>query len=224
MNDADKDQRTPSAESEVPVASRVQILATEHWSLLSTCGLTWNEMFSRASMFFTILSASVVALALVAQAGGFGDNFRLVALLLLSAVLMIGIFSFVRISHANRFDALLVVGMNRLRRGYLDIAPELEPYFITGVRDDEPGVRMTYGIPEFGTAHVLASSPFHVGAVVAIVAAALAGLIAEVLGASQLVYTAAGLIVGALGIVLAAFQSKREIDRFYRELDTRFPG
>jgi hypothetical protein len=69
MNDADHDQRTPSAEFEVPVASRVQVLATEHWSLLSTRGLPWNEMFSRASMFFTILSGSVVALALVAQAG-----------------------------------------------------------------------------------------------------------------------------------------------------------
>jgi hypothetical protein len=136
---------------------------------------------------------------------------------------MIGIFSFVRISHANRFDALLVAGMNRLRRGYLDIAPELEPYFISGVRDDEPGVRKIYGIPDFSTDHVLASSPFHVGAVVSMVAAALAGLLAEILGASQLIYITAGLIVGALGIILVAIQSKREIECFYRDLDIRFP-
>src|SRR5262245_863145 len=47
-------------------AVRAQILATEHWSLLATRSMTWNEIFSRASMFMTVLSAAVVALAVVA--------------------------------------------------------------------------------------------------------------------------------------------------------------
>lgn len=45
---------------------RMQILATEHWSLLATRSMVWNEMFTRAGMFLTTLSASIVALALVA--------------------------------------------------------------------------------------------------------------------------------------------------------------
>ena len=49
-------------------ALRVQMLATEHWSLLATRSLSWNEAFSRASMFLSLLSGAVVALALVAQA------------------------------------------------------------------------------------------------------------------------------------------------------------
>jgi len=51
----------------VPVAVRVQILATEHWSLLATRSMTWSEIFSRAGIFLTVVSASVVALALVAR-------------------------------------------------------------------------------------------------------------------------------------------------------------
>jgi hypothetical protein len=54
--------------SGVTDAVRAQILASEHWSLLSTRTNTWTEMFSRATMFITLLSAAVVAIALVAQA------------------------------------------------------------------------------------------------------------------------------------------------------------
>jgi len=69
-----------SDRSGVTDAVRAQILATEHWSLLATRSMTWNEMFSRAAMFLTVLSAAVVALALVAQATGFGPGFRSFAL------------------------------------------------------------------------------------------------------------------------------------------------
>src|SRR5712691_2271146 len=77
---------TLSDRSGVTDAMRAQILATEHWSLLATRSMTWNEVFSRASMFVTVLSAAVVALALVAQATAFGPNFRLFALLMLPIV------------------------------------------------------------------------------------------------------------------------------------------
>ena len=35
--------------------------------------------------------------------------------------------------------------MNRLRRGYLDLAPELEHYFTTGHSEDVAGIMRTYG-------------------------------------------------------------------------------
>lgn len=67
----------PSDRSEVTDAVRAQILATEHWSLLATRTITWNEIFSRATMYITVLSAAVVALALVAQVTNFGSGFSL---------------------------------------------------------------------------------------------------------------------------------------------------
>ena len=48
-----------------PAALRVQILATEHWSLLATRSQTWNESFARAQMFLSVVLGSVIALALV---------------------------------------------------------------------------------------------------------------------------------------------------------------
>ena len=52
----------------------VQILATEHWSLLASRSLAYNEAFTRGGMFLTFLSMSFVALALLAQAMSFGDS------------------------------------------------------------------------------------------------------------------------------------------------------
>src|SRR5690242_7235334 len=91
MNDPLTPTSSLSDRSGVTDAVRAQILATEHWSLLATRSMTWNEVFSRASMFITVLSASVVALALVAQATGFGPGFRLFALLVLPVVLLVGV-------------------------------------------------------------------------------------------------------------------------------------
>ena len=57
-----------------------QILATEHWSLLGTRSLIWNEALSRATVFLTVLSASIISLALLADATGFGPQTTIVAL------------------------------------------------------------------------------------------------------------------------------------------------
>ena len=91
MNDPFTTPPPLSDRSGITDAVRAQILATEHWSLLATRSMTWNEIFSRASMFVTVLSAAGVALALVAQATGFGPSFRLFALLVLPVVLLVGL-------------------------------------------------------------------------------------------------------------------------------------
>src|SRR5439155_24567015 len=49
----------------------LQILTTEHWSLLSTRTLGYHEMFGRATIFTGVVSGTVVALALLAQATHF---------------------------------------------------------------------------------------------------------------------------------------------------------
>lgn len=125
---------------------RVQILSTEHWGLLATRSMIWNETFSRASMFITLLSASLVAIALVAQATEFGAPFRLFALLLLPVVLLMGFVTFVRLSDINLDDVGLLMAMNRLRNAYLDLAPELKPYFTTGYHDDILGLVQSFGL------------------------------------------------------------------------------
>jgi hypothetical protein len=121
-----------------------QILGTEHWSLIAARSLVWNEAQSRATVFLTVLSASIIALALLADATGFGAQTTTLALVLLPVVFLLGIAAYARLVQINTEEFQLVLAMNRLRLAYLTIEPGLEPYFTTGHHDDERGVIATY--------------------------------------------------------------------------------
>jgi hypothetical protein len=128
--------------------------------------MTWNEVFSRASMFITVLSAAIVALALVAQATAFGPTFRLFALLVLPIVLLVGLATILRLGAANGEDFGLLMGMNRLRHGYLELAPELEPYFVTENHDDPRSVFASYGMGvRMSLSRILVGTPNLVAAI-----------------------------------------------------------
>src|SRR5438445_11149848 len=117
----------------------LQILATEHWSLLATRALTYQESLGRVNMFLAILSGAVIALALVAQADHFGTAFISIAIFMLSVVLIVGVFTVARLMSLNRDDFRWVIGMNRLRNPYLDLHPELAPHFLHSTLDELPG-------------------------------------------------------------------------------------
>ena len=108
----------------------VNILTTEHWSLLSSRSLGYQEMFGRATIFISIVSATLVALALLAQATHFGRETLLVAALLITVSLFIGLATFVRSVAINYEDAQWLEDMNRLRQAYFEIVPEVEPFIV----------------------------------------------------------------------------------------------
>jgi hypothetical protein len=116
-----------SDQSGVTDAVRAQLPTSEHWSLLATRSMLWNETFSRAGRFLTVLSAAGVALALVAQATAFGPDFRTFALLGMPVVLLLGLATAVRLDDTVTEDCGLVVGMNQLRHAYLELAPSWSP-------------------------------------------------------------------------------------------------
>ncbi len=191
-----------AAHGEIPDAVRVQMLATEHWSLLATRGAMWNEAFSRAAMFITVLSAAVVALALVAQATAFGPSFRLFALLVLPIVLLVGVGTVMRLGNINSDDFYWVLGMNRLRHAYLELAPELEPYFVTSHFDDEASIMASFGLnATLRFSRILAGTPTVVGAINVVVVGVLAALIADTAGASTLIDVIAGSAAALLAVV-----------------------
>ena len=124
-----------------PAASvRAQILATEHWSLLATRSMTWSEVMSRIVIHLTVLSASLVVLALVAQADGFGLAFRVLAIGLAGGALVLGTLTGLRVHNASADDAAMLIGMNRLRSAYTALDPEVEQYFVTSRYDDGAGL------------------------------------------------------------------------------------
>ncbi|HZC04181.1 MAG TPA: hypothetical protein VE338_00930 [Ktedonobacterales bacterium] len=202
MNDTQTTPTLISDRSGITDAVRVQILATEHWSLLATRSMTWNEVFSRASVFVTVLSAAVVALALVAQATAFGTAFHIFALLVLPIVLLVGVATVIRLGDANSDDFGLMIGMNRLRHAYLELAPELEPYFLTSAYDDETSVMQSYGLTQtLSVGRFLAGTPNLVAAINVVVAGVLAALIAQTLGASDVAAIVVGVVVALLAVV-----------------------
>jgi hypothetical protein len=163
-------------------------------------------------MFITVLSAAVVALALVAQATAFGQGFRLFALLVLPIVLLVGVATVIRLSDANTEDFGLVIGMNRLRHAYLELAPELEPYFVTAHHDDLASVMRSFGMGDHGprVSRILAGTPTLVAVINIVVVGVLAALIADTLGASDVVNVVVGVaaaLLAAVGFGVLAFRS-----------------
>jgi hypothetical protein len=173
------------------------ILATEHWSLLGTRSLIWSEASNRATVFLTVLSGSIVALALLADASGFGPQTTQMALVLLSVVMLLGIATYVRLVRINTEEHQLVLAMNRIRFAYLKIEPGLEPYFSTGHHDDEQGLMASYMLDHPSRLewwmYFLVNTPTIVATVVATLAAVIVGLVLQILGAPGEAAVAGGL-------------------------------
>jgi hypothetical protein len=204
----------------------LQILTTEHWSLLAARNLVYTEAMGRTSIFVAALSGAVVALALVAQADDFGSGFVAFALVLLPVVYFLGVVTIARLAQVNRENRLWVQGMNRIRHAYLQLAPELEPYFVTSKYDDEaeilrsslaaqrPLTRMQPFISAPGVVAVLDS-------VVAGVAAGIAcvGLDLGVVGA-----VAIGAAFFLVSVAFFAFWARDQIGRVPTGLEPMFPS
>lgn len=226
MSEPSTEKPSAPTRAGVPDSVRAQILATEHWSLLATRSLAWTESFSRANWFLTAVSATVVALALVAEATDFGAGFYALALLLLPLLVLVGWATFARLMDLNNEDVGLVVGMNRLRRGYLDLAPELEPYFVTGHHDDRAGIMRTYGArrsARIPAIQYVSSTAFLVGAVDAVLVGALAGLACDALGAGLAVDVAVGAATALATLAALALVVVRQVNRTW-STPPRFPS
>ena len=203
----------------------LQILMTEHWSLLAARSLVYTEAMSRTSIFVAALTGSVVALALVAQATDFGSGFTTFALVLLPVVYFLGVVTVARLGQVNWEDARWTQGMNRIRHAYLDLAPELEPYFVTSRYDDDLGilqssVAMRKWPPR---TQAFVAAPGVVAVIDSVVAGAVAGIAGIELGlgtVGALVLGAAFFLVSLVGFFAWAW---RLIEKYRTDLDVLFP-
>src|SRR3954465_3883377 len=140
----DDSVHSPDGPRETPPAVRAQLLATEHWSLLASRSTTQSEVLTRINMFLTLVSAGLVSLALVGQAMGFSEEFRLFAIAVLAFVCVVGVMTQIRVANVGEEDLMYVLAMNRLRGAYIDMDPAVAPYFMASPHDDRPGSQQTY--------------------------------------------------------------------------------
>ncbi len=220
----------PPAGRDAGAGSKLQILATEHWSLLATRALTYNEALSRVTIFLAILSGALIALALVAQADHFGAIFISIAIPLLALVMFAGIITISRLTVLNGDDYRWVIGMNRLRHAYVELHPELEQYFVASPYDDLPGALQTLGIDitagrRLGSIfHVPQTLPGMLTVIVAAVAGAIGALGALALAIPPLAIGLAAAVVFVLALVLMGIWNRRSIRRLPPSLEPRFPS
>jgi hypothetical protein len=207
-------------------AVRAQLLATEHWSLLSTRTMAQNEVLTRITTFLMLVSASIVSLALVEQVTRFDGRFITFALVLLGLLVIVGTLTQMRVRNQSIEDLAHVIGMNRLRAAYVELDPGLERFLVTSPHDDDAGMWQTYNHLMGTTARrqLLASS----GAFIAFVNAALTGAFA---GLAALALDAPGPVVGvvaaAAGLVFLVFSvvtGSRKFQRIMRPYVPLFPG
>jgi len=198
---------------------------TEHWSLLASRSMGYTEAMSRASIFVAALTGSVVALALVGQATDFGREFVAFALVLLPVVYFLGVVTIARLFQNGWEDGVWVQGMNRIRNAYLELAPELEPYFVTSRYDDDTGVLIS------AIARPRVTPPLQgfiaIPGVVAVLNSVIAGAIAGIASLGLEFATGVSLVLGAVAFLmsLAAFivVGVRAIAAYRRNMVVRFP-
>ena len=203
MDEAPNVEPDTSAEAGRFGPHAAQILATEHWSVLATRSLIWNEALSRAAVFLTVLSASIVSIALLADATGFGPQTTMLALVLLPIVFLLGLLAYARLVQINVEEFQLVLAMNRLRQAYLQLEPGLEPFFTTGFHDDARGIVTSYMLDRPSRLwlwiHFLVNTPTIIGTVDAAVASAVVVLLLQLASAPELVLVLGG---GAVFLVI----------------------
>ena len=220
----------PPSGKDPAASTKLQILATEHWSLLATRSLTYTEALARVTIFLTILSGAVIALALVAQVSHFGPAFIAIAIPLLAVVVFTGVSTIGRLMQLNGDDFRWVIGMNRLRHAYLELHPELEPYFTAGHYDDLPGALQTIGYSlasgrRVGSVlHTIQVLPGMLSVIVAAVVGAIGALGALALGLPPVGVVLSAAAAFVIAMVVLTGWGRRGLRRRDPSLEPRFPS
>jgi hypothetical protein len=206
----------------------IQILSTEHWSLLASRSLAYNEAFIRGGMFLTFLSMSFVALALLAQGMSFGTQFLTIAAVVLAFDLVIGLATYGRINGANVDDLRAVHGMARIRHGYTQIAPIAAPYFTTATHDDIASVLTAYGSPSSTglglILYGLTTSGGMIGLITSMVGGVLAAVLGLIVGVSGGMAVWIGLGGGVLVFVILLVTTAGAVPRNQAAMTILFPA
>src|SRR4029079_16811524 len=110
-----------------------------------------------------------------------------------------------RIAAASSEDLHYLQGMNRLRHAYFEIAPGLEPYFITSGHDDFETVVAQYGPAEAGQVrgilHGFTTMPGMIGVICCALVGMLVAVIALLLKQDGSTAAVAGLLAGLVFFV-----------------------
>ncbi|MFB2596455.1 hypothetical protein ACEXQE_01540 [Herbiconiux sp. P17] len=206
---------------------RAQLLATEHWGLLAARSTAQNEVLTRIAIFFTLVSAGLVSLALIGQVTDFADSFSGFSLGIIGFVCFVGFLTQIRVFAVGMEDLMYVIAMNRLRGAYAELDPGIEKYFMASRHDDRIGSTQTYYffLPRrTEVAQLLASSMIFVAVVNTALVGLFAGALAMSLGAEYSVMIAVGVAAGLVWLIVTVYLGGRHYDQVWEHHVPLYPS
>jgi hypothetical protein len=206
---------------------RAQLLATEHWGLLAARSTAQNEVLTRIAIFFTLLSAGLVSLALIGQATEFSESFSGFSLGIIGFVCFVGFLTQMRVVSVGMEDLMYVIAMNRLRGAYDEIDPGIAKYFMASKSDDRAGSLQTYYffLPRRSElTQVLASSMIFVAVVNSALVGLFFGALSMTLGAHPAVVISVGIAVGIIWLGVSTFLGGRVYNDVWKTHVPLFPS
>ena len=211
----------------------VSIMTTEHYNLQGGRSMTVSETSSRASLFLSTISSTLVALAFVAQVAHLGTAFFVFSLVLFPSLLFLGLVTFERVLQSSIEDTIYARGINRIRHLYLEYAPQMAPYFILSSYDDDAGMMNNMRV-QAGWWQTFLTMAGMVEVINSIIAGAFVGLLlyAVLLAAfapfsqtpaALLLCAVGGIVAFLIGVVLHQRYQIRQWKRVDLNLKVNFP-
>lgn len=155
----------------------ISFLTTEHFTLQGARTGAVAEINSRMQIYMALVSMSVLGLALAAQVSSLGDPFFAFAFILLPVAYVFGLATGARLQQCWAEWFVAGQGMARIRRFFVDSAPETERYLTLPTSDEPMATLRAIGIRPGGPLRGFVTAYAVVAMVNSIVFGAFAGLL-----------------------------------------------
>lgn len=189
-------------------------LLTEHFVLESARGITVSESSSRASLYLTTLSSSLVAFGFLSGtrfAGGFLAT-------VIPVVVLLGVFSYERLVETSLEDVAALAAIQRIRRLYGNLLPGAQDYFPIPAGPRAPNELLDIG-RHASWRGVFITMSSAIAVVNSIVAGAGAALLATASHAGQTGAIVSGSITAAVLVLAHGLYQERRYGTMTRILD-----
>jgi hypothetical protein len=199
-------------------------LTTEHFTLQGARSRVMTESASRAALYISSVSSTLIALGFIGQVSNLGDAFNVFALTVLPTLYVLGLFTSVRLVECDAEDFLYGMAINRIRSYYKQRAGTYAKLFMLSGHDDAAGVFASMGLPLEGRKQF-----FTIGTVVAIInsvvgGSAIALAARTVASASLAVAVAVGAAVAIISMTASLRVAARLIKKLVSEHEALFPS
>src|SRR5205823_8448776 len=127
-------------------SQQVTIMTTEHYNLQMGRAMTVADTNGRCTLLIGAVSGALIAIAFTGQVSSMGTAFFVFSLVLLPSLFLMGLITFERVLQSGIEDLTYARGITRIRRLYLESAPQLQPYFLLAADDKSRRPMLKAGI------------------------------------------------------------------------------